>query len=192
MHELAAVWTDRNGRVWILATAHFSILVLVPFNSADTGIFGFSLRPAAFMPVTLGILFGPAAAWGLGIGTLAGDVFGGSWSAMSLFGFFINALIPYLSYLLFHRLMRGHRIRADAANIVCFLTVSFIVITACLVLLAASGTIFFLRPFVSKVTGYLSNNLFWAMVVGPVFYWLVVDAAIRSGFVYGREWEDRG
>ncbi|HEX3002446.1 MAG TPA: QueT transporter family protein, partial [Methanoregula sp.] len=59
------------------------------------------------MPVPLGILFGPAAAWGLGIGNLVGDYFGGSWSVMSIFGFLINILIPYLSYRFFHRLMRG-------------------------------------------------------------------------------------
>ncbi|MDD1693557.1 MAG: QueT transporter family protein [Methanoregula sp.] len=188
MHELAAVWTDRNGRIWIGATALFYVLVLIPFNYPGIDIFGISLRPAAFMPVTLGILFGPAAAWGLGIGNIAGDFFGGSWSAMSIFGFLINVLIPYLSYLFFHRLMRGQAIRRDYHTIVCFLAVSLIVVCTCMVLLAACGTVFFDRPFLGKAISYLVNNLFWAMVVGPVFFWLGVGAALRNNFVYGREW----
>jgi energy-coupling factor transport system substrate-specific component len=188
MHELAAVWTERNGRIWIVATALFYVLVLIPFNYPGFDIFGISLRPAAFMLVTLGILFGPAAAWGLGIGNIAGDFFGGSWSAMSIFGFLVNFLIPYLSYRFFHRLMRGQAVRRDYPTIVCFLAVSLIVVCTCMVLLAACGTIFFDRPFLSKATSYLGNNLFWAMVVGPVYFWLVVDAALRNNLVYGREW----
>jgi energy-coupling factor transport system substrate-specific component len=57
-----------------------------------------------------------------------------------------------------------------------------------MVLLAACGTIFFDRPFLSKVTSYVGNNLFWAIVVGPAFFWLVVDTALRNNIVYGREW----
>lgn len=191
MHELAAVWTDRNGRIWILATALFYILVLIPFNYFGADIMGIPLRPAAFLPVTLGILFGPAAAWGLGFGNIAGDFFGGSWSAMSFFGLLNNFLIPYLSYRLFHKLMRGQEIRGDYPNIVCVVAVSLIVVCTCLVLLAACGTVFFGRPFESKVISYLTNNLFWAMVVGPLFFRLVIDEAIRSHLVYGREWERR-
>lgn len=188
MHELVSAWTDRNGRIWIGATALFYVLVLIPFNYPGIDIFGFSLRPAAFMLVTIGILFGPAGAWGLGIGNIAGDFFGGSWSAMSIFGFLINLLIPYLSYRLFFHLMRGRAIRRDYRTIVCFLAVSFIVISTCMVLLAACGTIFFDRPFLAKAASYLGNNLFWAMVVGPGFFWLVVDTALRTNQVYGREW----
>ena len=191
MHELAAVWTDRNGRLWIFATALFYVLLLIPFNYISADIAGIPVRPAALLPVTLGILFGPAAAWGLGIGNIAGDFFGGSWSPMSIFGFLINILIPYLSYRLFHRLMSGREIRGDYPTIVCLLIVTIVVTVACMALLAACGTIFFARPFESKVISYVGNNLFWAMVVGPIFFWLVVDHARKNGFVYGREWEQR-
>jgi hypothetical protein len=188
MHELAAVWADRNGRIWIITTALFYVLVLIPFNYLGANLFGIPLRPAAFLPVTLGILFGPAAAWGLGIGNIIGDFFGGSWSAMSIFGFLINVLIPYFSYLGFHRLMQGRAIRRDIRTIVSFLAVSFVVVCTCYVLLAASGTIFFDRPFLAKLISYESNNLFWSLVIGPVFFWLVIDPALRNTLVYGRKW----
>jgi energy-coupling factor transport system substrate-specific component len=191
MHELAAVWTDRNGRSWIAATALFYLLLLIPFNYIGANIFGIPVRPAALLPVTLGILFGPAAAWGLGIGNLAGDFFGGSWSLMSIFGFLVNILIPYLSYRLFHQLMRGRIVRRDLPTMACLLAVTVIITGACMALLAACGTVFFGRPFGTKLVSYLGNNLFWAVVVGPVFFWLVVDHARRSGVVYGRKWADR-
>jgi energy-coupling factor transport system substrate-specific component len=87
MHELAEVLTDRKGLAWIAVTAFFYVLVLVPFNQYHPEVFGIAVRPAAVVPVVFGILWGPAAAWGLGIGNIAGDYFGGSWSAMSVFGY---------------------------------------------------------------------------------------------------------
>ena len=191
MHELAEVWTTRKGLTWIGVTALFYVLVLIPFNYLNAELFGISLRPAAFLPATLGILFGPAAAWGLAIGNVAGDFFGGSWSPMSIFGFLVNLLNPYLAYLLFHWLMRGRAIRQDYNTMGCFLLSAFVTAVVTMVILAACGTIFFARPFESKVISYLGNNLFWALTAGPLFFWLVAVHAQAGDLVYGREWEKR-
>jgi hypothetical protein len=190
MHELAAVLKDRKGLFWIAVTAFLYALVLVPFNLNHWDIFGVTLRPAAVLPVVLGILYGPAAAWGLAIGNVAGDL-SGSWSLMSIFGFLINFLEPYLAYRLWHRLMKGHAIRPDLYGMGCFFLVTFFVTLACMLLLAGSGTIFFDRPFESKFVSYFGNNIFWSMVAGPVLFWLIAAPAVRSRFVYGREWNRR-
>lgn len=187
MHELAAVWTERKGLLWIAVTALLYALILIPFNQSGWTIAGIFIRPAAALPVLLGILFGPAAAWGLGIGNIAGDLYG-SWSPMSIFGALINFLYPYLSYLSWHRLMKGHEIRMDRRSVSCFLLVSFVATFLCMFLLAASGTIFFGRPFESKFISYFGNNILWAMTVGTVLFWLVSEPAIRKGRVYGSEW----
>lgn len=187
MHELAAVWTERKGVVWIAAIALLYALILIPFNQLGWTVAGISIRPAAALPVLFGILFGPAAAWGLGIGNIAGDVYG-SWSQMSIFGFLANFLYPYLSYLLWHYLMKGHEIRVDRRSIACFLVVSFVATFACMFLLAGCGTIFFGRPFESKFISYFGNNILWAMTAGTVLFWLVLEPAIKKGLVYGREW----
>lgn len=191
MHELAEVLTDRKGLVWIAVTALFYVLVLVPFNYYHWEIAGVTLRPAEILPVTCGILFGPAAAWGLGIGNLAGDFFGGSWSPMSIFGFLVSILMPYLAYRLWHRMMKGYPVRMDVVAIGCFLTVTLIVTFVCMALLAAAGTVFFGRPFESKFIGYVGNSIFWGMLGGPVLFWLMAGAAFRNNQVYGREWEGR-
>ena len=112
MHELVAVWADRRGLAWIGVIAILYALILIPFNQLGLTFSGISIRPGAALPVLLGIFFGPAAAWGLGIGNIAGDLYG-SWSLMSIFGFLTNFIYPYLSCLLWHRLMRGHEVRAS-------------------------------------------------------------------------------
>jgi energy-coupling factor transport system substrate-specific component len=190
MQELARVWTERKGLTGIAVTAILYALFLIPFNQIHGEIAGISLRPAAALPVVCGILWGPAAAWGLGIGNVAGDLFG-SWSPMSIFGFLINFLYPYLSYLLWHRLMKGHEIRMDRHSLACFLIVSFTVTLACMFLLAASGTVFFNRPFESKFISYFGNAIIWAMAVGPVLFRLTLEPAFRNGLMYGREWGRR-
>ncbi|MFA5002244.1 MAG: QueT transporter family protein [Methanolinea sp.] len=187
MHELAAVWTERKGLLWIAVTAFLYALILIPFNQSGWTIAGISIRPAAALPVLLGILFGPAAAWGLALGNIAGDFYG-SWSPMSIFGALTNFLLPYLSYLLWHRLMKGNDARVDKKSTGIFLLVSFVAILACMVLLATCGTVFFGRPFESKFISYFGNNILWAMTVGTVLFWLAFEPAIRKGLVYGSEW----
>lgn len=191
MHELAEAWTSRDGRIRIAATAVLYVLVLIPFNYLGIQVSGIPLRPAAFLPVPLGILCGPAAAWGLGIANIAGDFFGGSWSLMSIPGALVNFLLPYLSYRLFHALMRESAIRRDLPTTGWFLFVSLVATTGCMLLLAACGTIFFGRPFESKFISYTGNSLFWTLTVGTVFFWLLVDPAWRKRLVYGREWDRR-
>jgi len=190
MHELAGVWTDRKGLTWIAVSALLYALALIPFNQLHWDVAGIPIRPAAALPVVFGILWGPAAAWGLGIGNIAGDVFG-SWSLMSIVGFLVNFLYPYLSYLLWHRLMKNHEIRMDLYGFTCFWTVTFVTTLACMVLLAACGTVFFNRPFETKFISYFGNSIIWAMAVGPVLFRLTLKKAVRNGLVYGREWSKR-
>ncbi len=191
MHELARAWTEKRGLILIAVSAFIYALVLIPFNQVNWVISGISIRPAAALPVVLGILWGPAAAWGLGIGNIAGDLFG-SWSLMSIFGFLINVIYPYFSYLLWHHVMKGHEIRTDFFSVSRFLGVTFVTTLVCTVLLALLGTIFFARPFLSKFISYFGNNIIWSLTLGTVIFWLVIEKAVRNGFIYGREWEQRG
>ena len=190
MHELAEVWTDRKGLTWMAVSAILYALLLIPFNLVQWTVADISLRPAAVLPVVCGILWGPAAAWGLGMGNIAGDLFG-SWSLMSIFGFLVNFLYPYLAYLLWHRLMDGHPLRADRSALSRFWLVTFVTTLACMFLLAACGTIFFGRPFESRFISYLGNGIVWGMIAGSVLFWVVLCPAVKKGWVYGREWVRR-
>ena len=191
MHELATVWTEKKGLILIAVSACMYALVLIPFNQVSWVLLGIAIRPAAALPVVLGILWGPAAAWGLGIGNIAGDLFG-SWSLLSIFGFLVNVIYPYLSYLLWHRLMKGHGIRSDFFGLSRYLFVTVVITFICTLLLALSGTIFFARPFWSKFISYFGNNIIWALTLGTAIFWLVIGDAVRKGLIYGREWDKRG
>jgi hypothetical protein len=190
MHELAGVWTDRTGRAWIAVNAILYALLLIPFNIVQWTVAGISLRPAAVLPVVCGILWGPAAAWGLGIGNIAGDLFG-SWSLMSICGFLVNFLYPYLAYLMWHRLMGSHPIQPDRSALSRYWLVTLVTTLACMFLLAACGTIFFGRPFGSRFVSYFGNGILWGMIAGSVLFWLALGPAVEKGLVYGREWVKR-
>lgn len=190
MHELAGAWTEKKGLLLIALCAFIYALVLVLFNQVHWEVAGISIRPAAALPVVFGILFGPAAAWGLGIGNIAGDLTG-SWSPMSIPGFFINVLYPYLSYLFWHRLMDGHETRVDHYSLACYWVAALIATITCMFILAACGNLFFGRPFESKFISYAGNNLLWTMTAGAVLFWLLLEPAVRKGLIYGREWDRR-
>lgn len=190
MHELARVLVERRGITWVAITAVLYALVLIPFNQAGFVVAGIPVRPAAALPVVLGILFGPAAAFGCAIGNVAGDIYG-SWSAMSIAGCVVNFIYPYLSYRLWHRMMGSRDIRVDLHSTATYLVVALVATIACMLLLAGCGTLLFGRPFESKFTGYISNNLAWALTLGTVLFIAVLGPAFRNGYVYGREWERR-
>ena len=61
------------------------------------------VRVGNIFSMVFGILFGPAGAWGTGIGNLIGDVFGGTLGPTSIAGFVRNLLLGYLPYTMWLR-----------------------------------------------------------------------------------------
>ncbi len=91
----------KNTRMIILAAVCASIYgaALIAFKTAIPLIPGITeVRVANIFPMTFGLLFGPAGAWGSAIGNLIGDVFGGTLGPSSIAGFVGNFLLGYLPY----------------------------------------------------------------------------------------------
>lgn len=89
--------------VLVALSAAIYAAVLIPFKGFVL-IPGFTeFRPASVLPVLLGLLFGPAGAWGAAIGNLIGDFFG-TLSVGSLFGFAGNFYFAYVPYMLWTKL----------------------------------------------------------------------------------------
>ena len=85
--ELRHVWQDTRLLVLSAQIAAIYAAVLIPFKVGIPIIPGFvELRPANVIPIVSSLLFGPAAAWGAGIGNVIGDCFG-TLGPASLFGF---------------------------------------------------------------------------------------------------------
>lgn len=85
-----------------LSAAIFAAL-LIPFQAIPLIPGHVSLRVADIMPTALGLLFGPAGAWGAAIGNLIGDFFG-TLSPGAIGGFVANFMNAYISYKLWNAL----------------------------------------------------------------------------------------
>ena len=98
------VWQDTRLIVITAQIAAIYAAILIPFKAGIPIIPGFvELRPANAIPIVTSLLFGPAAAWGAGIGNIIGDCFG-TLGPASVFGFLGNFLLGYLPYLLWGNL----------------------------------------------------------------------------------------
>jgi len=99
MRAAFTMW--KNTRMIILAAVCASIYgaALIAFKTAIPLIPGITeVRVANIFPMTFGLLFGPAGAWGSAIGNLIGDIFGGTLGPSSTAGFVGNFLLGYLPY----------------------------------------------------------------------------------------------
>ena len=98
MKELLTIWTNTRGIVLISVCAAVYVAVLLPFKlfTIVPGLTEF--RPGAALPIFLSFMFGPAAAWGAGIGNPVGDLLGGMFGPASLFGFAGNFCMGYIPY----------------------------------------------------------------------------------------------
>jgi energy-coupling factor transport system substrate-specific component len=190
MHELLSVWTGKKGLKLIAAHALVYALLLIPFNQLQWVVAGIPVRPAAAIPVVCGILFGPAAAWGLGIGNIAGDLFG-SWSQMSIVGFFINMAYPYFAYRLWHALVKNREAVIDQYMMFSFWFVTIVATFLSMFLLAGAGTFFFGRPFESKFIGYYTNSIVLAMLAGALLFYVIYPWAVKRDLVYGKKWDEK-
>lgn len=93
------MWKDTRMIVLVAVSAAIYAAALIAFKTAIPLIPGITeVRVAGIFVMTFGLLFGPAGAWGLGIGNVIGDLFGGTLGPASIAGFFGNFLQGYLPY----------------------------------------------------------------------------------------------
>jgi energy-coupling factor transport system substrate-specific component len=99
MGKAFLMWRNTRMIVLVAVCAAIYAATLIAFKMAIPLIPGITeIRIANIFPMTFGLLFGPAGAWGLAFGNLIGDIFGGTFGPGSLAGFFGNFLLGYLPY----------------------------------------------------------------------------------------------
>jgi len=96
MRELLTMWRDvRMVSLTVVITAIY-LAGLIPSKGLVI-VPGFTeVRPGSALPVAFSLMFGPAAAWGSAIGNLLGDVFGGTFTAGSAWGFVGNFFMGFV------------------------------------------------------------------------------------------------
>ncbi len=106
MRELVTMWKDVRMVALADVIAPLYAVGLLPFSNLVL-VKGFTtVRPGNALPVVFALMFGPAAAWGSAFGNLFSDVFGGTLSMASAFGFVANFFTALAAYKLWGNLGR--------------------------------------------------------------------------------------
>ncbi len=184
MKELFTMW--RNTRMVVLTAicAAVYVAVLIPFKILPI-IPGFTeIRPAAIVPIVCSVLFGPAAAWGAGLGNVIGDFLGGMFGPGSLFGFLGNFLLGFVPYKLFGLVVRYDPLSRGVDNLARFGAVMLITCCACSATIGWGLDLLGLVPFAALANIVLLNNLVLNCLLSPFVLALVYRRVKQMGLVY--------
>jgi len=169
--DLANVWQDTRLIVITAQIAAIYAAILIPFKAGIPIIPGFvELRPANAIPIVASLLFGPAAAWGAGIGNVIGDCFG-TLGPASFFGFWGNFFFGYLPYVMWGHLgwlSSGRSPMMDSLRqgmeyaLICLLASA-----ACAGIIGWGVKALGLLPFVILAPAIFFNNVVMGFLLGP-------------------------
>jgi energy-coupling factor transport system substrate-specific component len=183
------MWKNPKSIVLTAVTAALFAAVyvaLAPFNLyLIPGVLAFSIRDLFIQ--AFGMLFGPAGAWGLGIGNTIGDFFTGNLALGSVFGFLTNYMVGYLGYTLWQRHGQSKRTGKPASRarqVTVYLLISLITAGAGTVTLAWGLNVLGLAPF--KI---VAVSLFANLVIGNTVGGLLYRALYQRISVLRMSWD---
>ncbi len=104
MKDAIVMWRDTRmvvlasliGATYAAVMIPFKVVVLIPGYT--------EFRPGVVIPIVFSLMFGPAAAWGAGMGNVIGDIVGGEFGPGTAFGFVGNFLLGYVPYKVWGRM----------------------------------------------------------------------------------------
>ena len=187
--ELRHVWRDTRLLVLSAQIAAIYAAVLIPFKVGIPIIPGFvELRPANVIPIVSSLLFGPAAAWGSGIGNVIGDCFG-TLGPASLFGFLGNFLYGYVPYLLWGNLGwlssgREPMVRSWRQGMEYVIVCAFAAMV-CAATIGWGVELLGLLPFWLLFPAIFLNNLVMATLLGPPLLLFLYPRVKQWNLYYG-------
>ena len=171
----------------VVVTAVYTA-VLIPFKGFVL-VPGFTeIRIANVFPVVFSLLFGPAAAWGAAFGNLLGDIFGGTLTRGSVFGFLGNFFFGFAGYKLWGNLGRLSSDRApnmrSPDQLAEFLVIAFVSSAGTAAIIAWGLEILGLLPFSVLGTIIALNNFLPAAILGPPLLRVLYPRVERDGLLY--------
>lgn len=143
MQEIFSPFKSKTKLWQIIICALVFIGMAVPFKVMVL-IEGFTeVRPVNAVPVVVGLLFGPAGAWGCAIGNLISDLFG-TFSQASILGFAGNFVAALLPYKLWHMIGKGGKPNVKSnRNIIKYVLISAVAAIATAILIACGLDVIF-------------------------------------------------
>jgi energy-coupling factor transport system substrate-specific component len=182
MKDIFSLWGNTRQIVIVALTAAIYAGMLIPFKAIPIVPGLTELRPANVIPVLFGILFGPAAAWGAGIGNLIADFFG-TLSPASAFGFVGNFFAAYIACKLWHFLVKED-ITMNLRQTGIFIVVSIIASLLCALIIGFGVQILGLAPFMVLFTIIFINNSLMSSILGIILIKVLYKRIQRSGLLY--------
>jgi energy-coupling factor transport system substrate-specific component len=188
VRELLTMWKNTRMIVLTALIAAVYAAVLIPFKAIPL-VPGFTeIRVAQVIPPVASLLFGPAAAWGIAMGNLLGDILGSTFGLGSLFGFVGNFLLGAIPYMMWGRLrilsanqeptMKGGK------QIFEFVLVTVASGLACAFTVAWGLEVLGLFPFTVLGSIIAINNILLPAVLGPVLMALLYGRVKRWGLLW--------
>ncbi|MDL2236814.1 hypothetical protein LJC56_03150 [Christensenellaceae bacterium OttesenSCG-928-K19] len=164
------------GRMWLalfLCAGAFLGVSLIGSNMVL--IPGFStFRPVNGLPVTLGLMFGPAGALGVAAGNVAGDIVNGTLSLASIGGAIGNFLFAFIPYKIWGLLRRRDNLKIpnifSLKKLLWFVVLTFAGIVACTLTVSIAIALAGGGAFGETFRMIYINNIVGGYVVGmPLF-----------------------
>jgi len=188
MREVLTMWRDvRMVSLTVVITAIY-LAGLIPSKGLVI-IPGFTeVRPGSALPVAFSLMFGPAAAWGSAIGNLLGDLFGGTFTAGSAWGFLGNFFMGFVGYKLWGNL---RPLSADeeptmrsVRQVVEYLLIALVTAAGTASIIAWGLDVLGVFPFSALATIIGVNNFVAAGIIGPLLLYFLYEPAARAGMTY--------
>ncbi len=168
----AALRMWHNTRMIVLTAVCSAIYAaaLVAFKTAIPLIPGITeVRVANMFPMSFGLLFGPAGAWGSAMGNLIGDLLGGTLGPGSVPGFIGNFLLGYLPYTLWTTLL-PFRARSrdwssrDWKKVINYVVIAFVSSASCAIVIGASIDALGIAPYAVLSKIITVNNMIASLI----------------------------
>jgi energy-coupling factor transport system substrate-specific component len=181
----------RNTRMIILVAVCAAIYgaALVAFKTAIPLIPGITeVRVANIFPMTFGLLFGPAGAWGTAIGNLIGDTFGGTLGPGSIAGFVGNFLLGYLPYAMwtafipFAAKSRGWK-AGSGRSWIAYILISIISSASCAIVISVAVDALGIVPY-AVLTKIITINNTIASLIGVILLASVFSVTQQLGLFW--------
>lgn len=157
--------------------------ILIPFKVLPIIPGVTELRPANAVPVVCSFLFGPAAAWGAGIGNVIGDFFGGIGPG-AVFGFFGNFLYGLIPYKAWSALTDADPLPRSGLAWVAFIGVVALASAACALTIGWGINLLGFVPFSVLGLVIFVNNFFVAAVLTPLLLFVLYPRVKRGRLLY--------
>lgn len=161
-------------------------LLNIPSESNLFRLGSAELRISAILPVTAGLIAGPAGAFGCAAGNLLSDCFG-ELSVLSVFGCIANFLYAWLPYRMWHTLMpvENHKLKfiSSANTMLKFIVITMFSTVVSMAVLASGCELLNRYRFFEIYTPTLLCNLFFSLFGGTVLFLILTKVFKIKPFV---------